>query len=102
MGPGILGTYYFGHTDVMVFDKVLSYDHHIVGSVLHILLVVDIALGQIPLANNVHNLVLDNHLVDHRVVGMENVVDMNAALAEVDTLVVGVVGTVDTMEAVLL
>ena len=72
MGPGIivLGNYYFGHTAVLVLDKVVSYSHHIVGAVLHIFLVVDIALGQLPLANNFHNLVLDKHLVEHRFVSM--------------------------------
>ena len=102
MGPGILGNYYFGHTDAMVLDKVVNYDHHIVGSVLHIVPVFDIALGPPLLANNVHNLSLDNHLFEHRVGGMEPGVVMHAALVEVDTLVVGVVGTVDTVEAVLL
>ena len=62
MGPGILGNYYFGHTDVMVLDKVVSYDPHIFGSVLHNVSAVDIVLGPPPLANNVHNLALDNHL----------------------------------------
>ena len=54
------------------------------------------------LANNVHNLALDNYLFENRVVGMEPVSVMYAALVEVDNLVVGVVGTVDTVEAVLL
>ena len=49
MGPGILGNYYFGHTDVMVHDKVVIYDPHVVGSVLHNVPVVDIALGPPPL-----------------------------------------------------
>ena len=34
MGPGLLGNYYFGHTDVMVHDKVGIYDPHVVGSFL--------------------------------------------------------------------
>ena len=55
-----------------------------------------------PLANNSHNLALDNHLFEHRFVIMEPVAAMHAALVEVDTLVVGVVGTVDNMESVLL
>ena len=70
MGPGILGNYYFKKTAVLVLDKVVRYHHHIVGEVLHIVLVVHIALGQLPLANNVHNLVLNKHLFEHRVVGM--------------------------------
>ena len=104
MGPGILvlGNYYFVHTDVLVLDKVVSYDHHIVGDVFNIVFVVDIVLGQLPLANNVHDLFLDNPLFEHRVVGMEHVVAMHTALVEVDTLVVGVLDTVDTVEAVLL
>ena len=85
-----------------MLDKVVSYNHHIVVEVLHIVFVFDIALGQLPLANNVHDLVLDNHIFDHRVVGKEPVVVMHNTLVEVDTLVVGVVGTVDTVEAVLL
>ena len=101
IGLGILGNYCFGYTDVFVLDKVVSYDHNIVGAGLHIVLVVDIDLGQISLANNVLNLVLNNHLFEYRVVGMEPVVTMNAALVEVDTLVVEVVGTVDTAEAIL-
>ena len=52
--------------------------------------------------NNVHNLALDIHFLEHRVVGMEPVAAMHAALVEVDTLVVGFMGTVDTAEAVLL
>ena len=56
MGSGILGYYYFGHTAVMVLDKVVCYNPHIVGSVLHNVPVVDIALGLPPLANNVHDL----------------------------------------------
>ena len=102
IGLGILGNYCFGYTAVFVLDKVVSYDHNIVGAGLHIFLVVDIDLGQLSLANNVLNLVLDNHLIEYRVVGMEPVVTMNAALVEVDTLVVEVVGTVDTAEAILL
>ena len=49
MGSGIHGNYYFGHTSVMVLDKVVSYEPHIVGLVLHIVSVVDIALGTPPL-----------------------------------------------------
>ena len=101
MGHGILGNYYFGHTAVMVLDKVVSYDPHIFGSVLHNVHVVYIALGLPPLAFNIHDLALDNHLFEHRVVGMEPVALMHAALVEVDTLVVGVVVNVDTGEAVL-
>ena len=86
----------------MVLDKFLIYDQHIVREVLHIVPVVDIALGKLPLENNVHDLVLDNHLFEHRVVGVEPVAEMHAALVEVDTLVVGVVGNLDTVEAVLL
>ena len=100
-GPGILGNYYFGHTAVLVLDKVVSYDYHIFWAVLHIFLVVDIALNQLPLANNIHDLILDIHLFEHRVVGMEPVMAMHAALVEVDTLVVAVVGIVDTLEDVL-
>ena len=102
MGPGILGSYYFGHTAVMMLDKVVSYDPHIVGLVLHIVPVVDILLGSPPLANNSHDLTLNNHLFEHRVVGMEPVAEMNAELMEVSTLVVGVVGTVDNVEAIIL
>ena len=102
MGPGILGNYYFGQTDVLVLDKVVRHNHHIVGAVLHIVRVVDTSLWKTPLASNVHDLVLDKHLFEHRVVGMEPVVAMYATFVEVDTLVVGVVGTVDTAEAVLL
>ena len=102
MGPGILGNYYFGHTAVMVLDKVVSYDPHIFGLVLNIVPVSDIALGPPPLANNVHDLSLDNHLFEHRVVSMEPVAEMHAALLEVDKLVVGIVGTVDIVENVLL
>ena len=86
----------------MVLDKVGSYDHHIVGVFLQIFPVVDISLGQPPLANNVHNLVLDNHLFEHRVVGMAPVAAMHSELVEFDTLVVGFVGTVDTVESVML
>ena len=78
MGPVILGNYYFRYNDVLVPDKVVSYDHHIVRAVLHIFLVVDIALGKLPLANNVHNLALNNHLLEHRVVSIEPVVEMHA------------------------
>ena len=46
----------------MVLDKVVSYDLHIVRSVLHTVLVIDISLGLPPLANNVHDLALNNHL----------------------------------------
>ena len=100
MGPGILGNYYFGHTALLVLDKVVRYNHHIVGAVLHIVLVVDIALGQLSLANNVHDLVLDNHIFEHRVFGVEPVVEMHVALVEVDTLLMGFGGNVDTVEAV--
>ena len=86
----------------MVLDKVGSYDHHIVGVVLQIFPVVDISLGQLPLANNIHDLVLDNHLFENRVVGMEPVVAIHSELVEVDTLVVGFVGTVDTVESGML
>ena len=102
MGPGILGNNYLGHTAVMVPNKVVNYNHHIVGAVLNIVPVVDIALGPPPLENNVHNLALNNHLFEYRVVGMEPVAAMYSALVDVDTLVVGVVVTVDTVEAVLL
>ena len=74
MGPGILGNNYFVHTSVIVLDKVVSYDPHIFGSVLHNVPVVDISLGPPPLVNNVHDLALDNHLFEHRVVGVESVV----------------------------
>ena len=70
MVTGILVNYYFVHTGVMVLGKFLRYDPHIVGSVLHNVLVVDIALGPPPLVNNVHDLALDNHIFEHRVVGM--------------------------------
>ena len=70
IGPGILGNYYFGHADVTVLDKVVNYDQHIFGAVLHIVHVVDIALGQPLLENNVHDLALHNHLFNHRVFGM--------------------------------
>ena len=70
MGPGILGSYFFGHTSVMVLDKVVNYDHHIFEAFLLIVPVIDIALGPPPLENNVHCLALDNHLFDHRVVGI--------------------------------
>ena len=86
----------------MVLGKVVSYDPHIVGLVLHIVPVVDIALGSPPLENNVHDLPLNNHLFDHRFVGMETLTVMHAALVEVDTILVGVVGTLDTVEDVLL
>ena len=62
MGSGILGYYYFSHTAVIVLDKVVSYDPHSVGSVLHNVPVADFALGLPPLANNVHDLALDIHL----------------------------------------
>ena len=97
MGPGILGNYYFRHTDVMVLDKVLSYNHHIVGSILHNVPIFDIALGPPPLTNNVHNFALDIHLFEHRVVGMEPMVAMHNALVDIDTLLVGVLITVDTV-----
>ena len=80
MGPGILGNYYFSHNAVMVLDKIVSYDPHIVGSVLHNVPVVDIDLGPPPLANNVHNLALNNYIFEHRVVGMEPVAEIHAAL----------------------
>ena len=64
MGPGILGNYNFSHTYVMVIDKVLSYDFHIVGLVLHNIPVVDIALGPPPLSNNAHDLVHDVHIFE--------------------------------------
>ena len=104
IGPGILvlGNYYFVHIAVLVFDKVVSYDHHIFLAVLHIVLVVDIDFRQLPLENNVHDFVLDNYLFEHRVVGMEPVVAMHTVLVEVDKLMIGVVGTVDTVEAVIL
>ena len=86
----------------MVLSKVVSYDPHIFVSVLHNVPVVDIALGPPPLANNVHDLALDIHFFEHRVVGMESVAAMHAALMEVDTLVLGFVGIVDTVEAILL
>ena len=86
----------------MVLDKVVNYGHHIFGAVLHIFPVVDIALGPPPLANNIHNLAFNNHLFEHRVVGIEPVATMHAALVEVDTLVVGVVGTVYNVDDVLL
>ena len=87
---------------MVVLGKVVSYYPHIVLSVLHNVPVVDIALGTPPLANNAHNLALDIHLFEHRVVGMESVAAMYSALVEVDTLVVRVVCIVDTVEAVLL
>ena len=62
MGPGILGDYYFFHTAVMLLDKFVIYYPHIVGLVLHNVHVVDISLGPHPLANNAHDLTLDNHL----------------------------------------
>ena len=42
MGPGILvlGNYYFGHTAVLVLDKVVRYNHHSVEAVLHIVLLI--------------------------------------------------------------
>ena len=101
MGSGTLGYYYFGHNAVMVIGKVVSYNPHIVLLVLHNFSVVDIALGTPPLANNVHDLALNIHLFEHRVVGMESVAAMHASLVAVDTLLVGVFGIVDTVEAVL-
>ena len=86
----------------MVLDKVVSYDPHIVRPVLHNVPVADIAFGTPPLANNVHDLALDNHLFEHRVVGMEPMAEMHATLVEVDNLVVWVVVTVDALEAFLL
>ena len=99
MGPGILvlGHCYFGHTAVLVLDKVVSYDQHIVGEVLHIVIVVDIALGPLSLADNFHNLVINNHLFEHGIVGMAPVLAMNATLVEVDTSVAAVVDNVDTV-----
>ena len=102
MGSGTLGYYNFGHTDVMVLGKVISYDHHIFGLVLHNVPVVYISLWPPPLENNVHNLALNIHLFEHRVVGIESVAALHAAFVGVYTLVVGFVGTVDTVEAVLL
>ena len=102
MVPEILGNYYFSHTSVMLIDKVVSYNHHIVWAVLHNVPVVYIVLGQPPLSNKVHDLVLDNHIFEHRVVGMEPVSTMHASLVEVDILVVGVEGTVDNVEAIML
>ena len=102
MGSGILGYYYFSHTAVMVLYMIVCYDPHIFGSVLHNFHVVDISLRPPPLANILHNIALDIHLFEHRVVGMEPVAEMHAALVVVDTLVVGVVGTVDTVGGVLL
>ena len=52
--------------------------------------------------NNVHDLALDTHLFENRVVGMEYMAAMHDSLLEVDTLVVGVVGIVDNVEDVLL
>ena len=52
--------------------------------------------------NTVHDLALNIHLFEHRVVGMKSAAVMHVELVEVDTLVVGVVGTVDTVDAVLL
>ena len=86
----------------MVLGKFVRYDPHIVGSVLHNFPVSGISLGPPPLANNVHDIALDIHLFENRVVGMEYVAAMHAALVEVDTLVVGFFGTVDTVEAILL
>ena len=86
----------------MVLDKVGNYNHNFVRAVLHISPVVDISLCPPPLANNVHDLALDNHLFEHRVVGVESVVAMYAALVEVDTLVMGVVSSVDNVESFLL
>ena len=102
MGSGTLGYYYFGHISVMVRDKVVCYGPHIFGSVLHNVPAFGIALGPPPLSNNVHDLALDIHLFEYRVFGMEYVVAMHAILVEVDTLVVGFVGIVDTVESVLL
>ena len=67
----------------MVLGKVVSYDPHIVGSVLHNVPFVDIALGPPPLTNNVHNLALDIHLFEHRVVGMKYVAVMHVELVEI-------------------
>ena len=86
----------------MVLGKVVRYDPHIVVSVLHNVPVVGIALGPPPLANNVHDLAINIHIFSLRVISMESVAAMHAALVEFDTLVVGVVGIVDTVEAVLL
>ena len=86
----------------MVLGMVVSYDPHIFVAVLHTVPVLDIFLGPPPLANTVHNLALDIHIFEHRVVGMESVAVMHSALVGVDTVVVGVVGIVDTVEAVML
>ena len=102
MGSGTLGYYYFGHTAVMVLVKVVRYNPHIFGLVLYNVPVVDISLGLPPLVNNVHDPPLNAQLVEHRAVGTEYVAAMHAAFVEVGTLVVGVVGTVDTVEAILL
>ena len=102
MGYGTLGYYFLGHTAVMVLGKFVIYDPHIVVSVLHNVPVVDIALGPPPLANNVHDLTLNIHIFEHRVVGMESVAAMHAAFVEFDTLVVSFVGIVDNLEADLL
>ena len=102
MGFVTLCCYYFGHTDVMLLGKFVSYDPHIFVLVLHFFPVVDITLGSPPLVSNVHNLALDIHLFEHRVFGMESVAVMHAALVEVDTFVVGVVGILDTVYAFLL
>ena len=102
MSSGTPVYYYLGHTAGMVLGKIVSYDPHIVVLVLHTVRVVDIDFGPLPLANNVHNLALNIHLFYHRVVGMESVAAMHDALVEVDNLVLGVVGIVDTVEAVLL
>ena len=101
MGPGIIGNHYFGHTAVMVLDKVVSYNPHIFGLVLQNVPVVYISLWPPPLENNVHNLALNIHLFEHRVVGIESVAALHSAFVGVYTLVVGFVGTVDTVEAVL-
>ena len=87
---------------MVVIDKVVSYDLHIVGLVLHNVPVVDIALGTPLLANIVHDLALDIHLFDHRFFGMKSVASMHDTLVEFDILVLVVVGTVDTLEVFLL
>ena len=72
------------------------------GAVLHIFPVVNISLGPPPLADNVHNLAIDNHCFEHRVLSMKPVAEIHDTLVEVDKPVVGVVDVVDTVEDVLL
>ena len=52
--------------------------------------------------NTVHDLALNIHLFEHRVVRMESVAAMHVELVGVDTLVEGFIGIVDTVEAILL